>query len=247
MYIEKLVQDPRCTSRQVFLERCILNPTQIAVIERFTRAQAKSMLWHSLRTGRVTSSNFGGAISLATRNVEPSMSFLNYLLKTKDISNIPAIKYGIDNESVAIREYEQEFGCKVEKCGIFMDTCGYLGGSPDGLVGSDGIVEIKCPFRMKASSNMADFHRLGFLKKNSKDQFEVVTSHKYYHQIQGNLYLTKRKFCDFVVWTPQIMLCIRISQDLLWQDNIGLIQLYYVEKLVPKIKEFFENGGNLRE
>ena len=203
------------------------------------------MLWHSLRTGRVTSSNFGAAISLARRNVEPSKSFLNYLLKTKDISHLAAIKYGVDNESVAIKEYEQEFGLKVFKCGIFLDTCGFIGGSPDGLVGSDGIIEIKCPFKMRDAEEVTELDGLGYLKKNEQNKFELSTSHKYYHQIQGNLYLTNRKFCDFVVWTPRVMLCIRILQDTIWQDNIGMLQLYYLEKLVPKIQEFYMNDETL--
>ena len=135
--------------------------------------------------------------------MEPSKSFLDYLLKTKDISNVPAIKYGIENESVAIKEYEKEFGYKVAKCGIFLDSCGFLGGSPDGLVGNDGIIEVKCPFQMKNTTSITDFNRLGYLKKNDENKFEVNTSHKYYHQIQGNLYLTKRKHCDFVVWKEQ--------------------------------------------
>ena len=177
--------------------------------------------------------------------MEPSKSFLDYLLKTKDISNVPAIKYGIENESVAIKEYEKEFGYKVAKCGIFLDSCGFLGGSPDGLVGNDGIIEVKCPFQMKSTTNITDFNRLGYLKKNDENKFEVNTSHKYYHQIQGNLYLTKRKHCDFVVWTPLVMLCIRILQDLPWQDNIGMMQLYYLEKVFPKIVEFYQNRGKL--
>lgn len=62
-------------------------------------------------------------------------------------------------------------------------------GSPDGLVGSDGIVEIKCP---KATTHMQ------YLTKH-KD-----LSNEYWLQTQGYLFLTGREWCDLISFNPDL-------------------------------------------
>ena len=164
---------------------------------------------------------------------------MNYLMKTKDLSKMPAIKHGVDHEGTAVREYEQEFGVQVKKCGIFLNNCGILGGSPDGLVGEDGILEIKCPYKVKDVTAITDLSRLGYLKKTPTGDYSLITSHKYYHQLQGNIYLTQRAWCDFVIWTPRLMYCIRIARDTHWEENIGLMQLYFVEWVLPRLRMWY--------
>ena len=225
--------------RDYFMTQCKLEPRQIQTIQKFTVAQAQSLLWLAVRRGRITSSNFGGAISLARRNVDPTQSFTNYLLKSKDISKMPAVKYGIDYESTAVQDYENAFEKKVVRCGIFMSECGMLGGSPDGLVDDDGIIEIKCPYKIKDINSANDLSRLGYLHKNHEGHYELSDTHKYYHQVQGNLYVTNRSYCDFIVWSAKLLYCIRILRDPTWEQNIGLMQTYYIEKVLPCLENFY--------
>ena len=152
---------------------------------------------------------------------------------------MPAVKYGVDNENYAIQQYEEQFRRCVVKCGIYFHSCGFLGGSPDGLIESDGIVEVKCPYRLKDAPDNKSLHRLGYLKMRSDLKYEIVRTHKYFHQIQGNLYFTERSFCDFIIWAPKIMICIRVDKDPIWEENLTLLKEYYVEKVCPKIKEFY--------
>lgn len=63
------------------------------------------------------------------------------ILNGKNLDSVPSIRHGMDNEFIAIKQFELEAKVKVERCGIFIDKeHAFLGASPDGLV------EIKCPF-----------------------------------------------------------------------------------------------------
>lgn len=54
------------------------------------------------------------------------------------------MKYGVENESNAIKFIENQLKKKVTSTGIWFHTNGILGASPDGLVDEDKIVEVKC-------------------------------------------------------------------------------------------------------
>lgn len=57
-----------------------------------------------------------------------------------------AVQYGILNEPVALELYREERGVTAQPCGMFIDLIhGFLATSPDGLIGTDGIAEVKCP------------------------------------------------------------------------------------------------------
>ena len=154
---------------------------------------------------------------------------------------MPPVKYGCEHEEDAIRQYETECSQSVVKCGVFLHSSGLLGGSPDGLLDSDGIVEIKCPYQLRDCQETNAFDRLGYLKKGKDLSYELVRTHKYFHQIQGNLFFTNRDFCDLVVWSPHFMIRVRVDKDPSWGDNITLLQNYYIETVYPKIREFYTN------
>lgn len=62
----------------------------------------------------------------------------------------PAMQYGRDNEPKAIERLETDKGVNVKKCGLFVDReYPYLAATPDGLVGEDTVVEVKCPENSK--------------------------------------------------------------------------------------------------
>lgn len=79
----------------------------------------------------------------------------------------------------------------VEEVGFVLRDDRQVGGSPDGFVGDDGLVEIKCP--------MAKAH-IGYLLDDG-------TPHR--GQIQGLLYLTGREWCDLVVYSDYLPKLVR--------------------------------------
>ncbi|KAK9728160.1 YqaJ-like viral recombinase domain [Popillia japonica] len=60
-----------------------------------------------------------------------------------------ATKYGVENEGVAIKDFEEIYNVAVNTCGFFIHSSHpyLIGASPDGLTGNDGIIEIKCPLK----------------------------------------------------------------------------------------------------
>ena len=87
-----------------------------------------------------------------------------------------------------------------------------MGASPDGLVTDlseihpDGLVEIKCPARAEKFTLLElcidRQQKSSFFLKYVNGKYQLKKGHNYYHQIQGQLHITCRQWCDFVVWTP---------------------------------------------
>ena len=65
------------------------------------------------------------------------------------LENNKTISWGLVHEDEAIKQYKRESGRDVYAVGLWLSECGMLGCSPDGLIGSDGVIEVKCPFSLK--------------------------------------------------------------------------------------------------
>ena len=96
--------------------------------------------------------------------------------------------WGVDKEDEARRLYELETGNKVTRVGIAMHpTIKNFGGSPDGLIGKEGFIEIKCP----------DSHNhMRTLRTGEIDE-------KYLFQMHALMSVTELQFCDFISYDPR--------------------------------------------
>lgn len=115
------------------------------------------------------------------------------ILDYKDI-NTREVVWGKENEITAILEYEKRTGYKVIES-PFIPYKDFFGGSPDGLVDTDGFIEVKCPFNGSIHVKYLLFESQEELKKEKPD---------YYAQIQGNFIVTKRSWCDFISFDPRV-------------------------------------------
>ena len=109
-----------------------------------------------------------------------------------------------------------------------------LGASPDGLVGEDYVLEVKCPFSQREES-LEDFIKKNtfFLEKNGSIH-SLKRNHIYWHQVQVQMYLTKGNNCYFV-WTKSWSAIVHVEKDPSWEGNIVKLRNIYFEKLLPKI------------
>nr|CAH7712585.1 unnamed protein product [Callosobruchus chinensis] len=166
-----------------------------------TKGQSANDMWLVVRKNRLTSSNFGTVLAASRRNKHPP-SLSRKLTESYTLDGIKAIQWGKEHEANGVRVLEEKYGLKVQPTGIWLHTCAFLGGSPDGLIEDYGIVEVKCHFKHQESTSLIndlkDQTYILFFDDN-KD-LQLNTNNDYYHQIQGNLWLTNRKIC----WQVQV-------------------------------------------
>ena len=122
------------------------------------------------------------------------------------------MKYGLESESAAVKKYEIQTSLSVSPTGLWISPqFSYSACSPDGLVGDDGLLEIKSLkiFHDNTIDQVVnDTDRVLVSKDNlnkqclaiKDNQCNIKESHNYYYQIQCQLLVTERKFCDFVLY-----------------------------------------------
>lgn len=107
----------------------------------------------------------------------------------QDTYQTPAMLHGINTEAEARDCYVFRTDAAVETCGLFRHpTINGTHASPDGLVGSDGLLEIKCP----SSSTHID------------TLLEAGIPSKYVLQMQWQMACTGRAWCDFISFDPRL-------------------------------------------
>ena len=184
--------------------------TTFTTEDRIEAVQQGTEAWHQLRMGKVTASRV--ADLLAKTKTGPSASRGNYLIElalqrvTKTIEESytnAAMEWGTQTEPQARVAYEVKTGNFVDQV-AFIDhpTIAGFGCSPDGIVDSDGLIEIKCP-------NSAT--HWSYIKANEPPN-------KYFIQMQAQMAVTGAKWCDFVSFDPRMpersqLLVVRVMRD----------------------------------
>lgn len=152
--------------------------------------------WHACRLGKVTASRIADVMARTKTGYGASRG--NYMadLLVERLNGLPtdgftnaAMQWGTDQEPHARDAYSFITLQDVDQVG-FIDhpTIAMTGASPDGLVGPDGLVEIKCP--------------------NTKTHLEFLETDiipdKYIKQMHWQMICTGRIWCDFVSYDPRI-------------------------------------------
>jgi len=152
--------------------------------------------WFAARLGKVTASRVADLVGKtktgysATRDNYMAQLVVERLTQTKAESYTnAAMQWGTDQEPFARAAYEAAQGVMVEEVGFVRHpTIEWAGASPDGLVGDDGLVEIKSP--------------------NTATMIETLLSQKvpgkYFAQMQFQMACTGRKWTDYVVFDPRM-------------------------------------------
>lgn len=179
--------------------------------------EQRSPEWFAARCGKATASCIADII--ATTKTGWGASRANYAAKlvaerltgvsAEGFSNA-AMQWGTDMEPEAREAYSFRQDVDVAEI-AFVDhpTIAMSGASPDGLVGDDGLVEIKCPI---TATHIATL--LG----------GSVPS-KYYTQIQWQLACTGRKWCDFASYDPRLPESMRLFVERVHRDDDEIARL----------------------
>lgn len=188
--------------------------------------QQGSQDWLELRLGKVTASKFSDVMTNGRGN-KPSVTAKSYMIKlvAEILRGEPmpffeneAMRWGTETEPQARAMYELKNNVDVKEV-AFVELNDFVGVSPDGLVGDDGLLEIKCPNTETQIKRFLD--GTGLPKE-------------YEAQVQGQLWVTGRKWCDFVSFDPRIDVEASYIQTRVYRDED------YIAKLEEKVTAFVE-------
>lgn len=188
--------------------------------------------WLALRCGKVTASRVADVIAKTKTGYGASRA--NYMaeLIAERLTGEPAEKFtnaamawGTEKEPEARDLYAFMVDAEVQQVGLIehpnINDCG---ASPDGLVGDDGLVEIKCP--------------------NTATHIDTLLGQtvpaKYVTQMQWQMACTGRRWCDFVSYDPRLpdsmrLFIKRVERDQAAIDDMSGEVIAFLAELNDKV------------
>jgi putative phage-type endonuclease len=190
--------------------------------------------WHAMRVGRVTASRVADIIRKTKSGYSTSRA--NYLaeLIAEKLTGVPAphfesgpMKWGTEQEPNARDAYEFKTACEVVPVGfVIHPAIRDSGASPDGFVGTDGLVEFKCPL--------------------TATHIETLLTERidpdYVTQMQWQMACTGRKWCDWVSYDPRMpeslkLFVQRVERDQNRIDELEAAVLGFLDELAKKLAQ----------
>lgn len=203
--------------------------------------------WHELRCGKATASRIADIVAKTKTGWGASRANYRAELVAERLTGTvgerftnAAMQWGVDTEPHARVAYEFYTGNDVTQVGFVPHpSIGMTGASPDGLVGDDGLVEIKCP----GTATHIDTLLGGTVPA------------KYVTQMLWQMACTGRAWCDFVSFDPRLpeamrMFVQRIERD---DDRIAELEteviafLREVDDTVRSLRSKYEPADDLPE
>lgn len=174
--------------------------------------------WYNFRKGKMTASNADTIIANG-KGLETYIYNLmaEYYSSAEKENYINAdMQRGIDLEPEAKIEFQFYTGLDIKEVGC-VELNEYILASPDGLIGDDGLIEIKCP-------NDSIYFKL-LLSNNIKPE--------YIAQMQMQMYVTDRQYCYFVSYNPN------------FEKSLYIKKINRDEEMIEKLKKGLERGTQL--
>jgi len=186
--------------------------------------EQKSEEWFKARLGKVTASRVADVIAKTKTGYSASRENYMAQLVVERLTNTQAesftnaaMQWGTDQEPFARAAYEVQQNVLVDETGLVdHPTIEMAGASPDGLVGEDGLVEIKCP--------------------NTATHIDTLLTQtvpaKYITQMQFQMACTGRQWCDFVSFDPRMPPKAQIFVKRVPRDDA------FIKEIESEIKKF---------
>lgn len=171
--------------------------------------------WNELRRGIPTASNFDKILTSEGKVSKQRRAFMLQLVAERlridfDSVSTAAMDAGRVMEPEAVRWYEFTQGVETEPIGFCTLDDGTAGASPDRFVCENGQLEIKCPLPKTQLGYLLDPHKRGAYPD-------------YMVQVQGQLWITGRQWCDVVSYSQMLPPAIvRVERDQPFIDALAL-------------------------
>lgn len=189
--------------------------------------------WLLMRLRKVTASRVKDVLTKGRGNT-PSKTAESYMMEliaealtgqSKPFFENDAMKWGTETEPQARSMYSVNNDFVAVKEVAFVEHNKFIGISPDGLVGDDGLLEIKCP------------NTTTQIKRALSDDYAA----DYKAQIQMQLWVTERKWCDFVSFDPRLDCAAGYLQQRVERDE------EYIAEMKTKVYAFIDRMNLLIE
>lgn len=160
-------------------------------------------------------------------------------------------RWGCKHEESAKQAYEKLH--QLSHTSLTLESAGFkissqhpfIGATPDGYVHcsccGSGVIEIKCPHCAKdmyvddAASNIKSF----CLTKDSDGNIKLSRDHVYYYQVQMQLFVTDKAYCDFILWTEkdgQTPYVERITPDIVFfEEALAKAETFFKKCVIPEL------------
>ena len=198
--------------------------------------EQRSKEWFEARKGRITGS-IAGAILGLNPYMKPSDVMRNMVREwhgaEREFKGNIATDYGTANEQTAISSLEMfHLDQPVEETGFHVHPeHDWLGASPDGFIGEDGIAEIKCPFGQRGKE---------------LPEFKSLTDQPHYFaQVQIEMACTGRTWAKFYQWAPNGDAVEEHAFSQSWFDDAlpklkAFYDSYLIEREMPNAQRYLE-------
>lgn len=212
--------------------------------------------WRQYRAGSVTGSGFSDVLMKLKSGAESKVKQTYRMqLLAERITGLPApeiyapaLAWGKENEDIARTAYEMYMAKQgtpvfVKQAGFIQHkTLDWVGVSVDGLVGEHGIIEIKNPWNtanhLLTIINASKVLAAALL--NAQDDPLVPVPPEHLPQIQGNLWVTERDFCDFISFDVRVPEHLQLYVARVYRDEA------YIKNLETEVVKFLnEIEGNV--
>ncbi|KAK7893342.1 hypothetical protein WMY93_022494 [Mugilogobius chulae] len=225
---------------------------QASQVERVSRFQAFSKEWHQFRLGRITASRLKSVCHTTVEN--PAQSVIKNICNPTKFSTA-ATRWGCAHEKDALERYKMEMktlhaSFSIQDSGFVINPkYPYMGATPDSLVSCEccgnGCVEVKCPFCLRAGKIEDNLGSKSCLEINQDHKLQLKHTHQYYYQVQCQMFLCERDYCDFVVWTEKDVHFERIEPDeLFWQEISSKASVFFDSVILPElVAKFFSRSA----
>jgi putative phage-type endonuclease len=196
--------------------------------------------WFAARLGKATASRIADIVAktktgwgASRANYEAQLIAERLTETAAESYTNAAMQWGIDTEPQARRAYEFMADAEVEGVG-FVEHPGleWSGASPDGLVGENGLLEIKCP---ATATHIATL--LG-----------AAIPGKYIKQVQWQLACTGRQWCDWVSYDPRMPENMCLFVERIGRDDALITELEkevrrFMDEVAGKVAKLIEQYG----
>lgn len=174
--------------------------------------------WLAVRAGKFTGSRFADLMAVTKSGPSASRANLLVTLALERLTGQPeetfqndAMRRGSELEPLARGAYEAQTGELVEQVAfITHGVHAFCGVSPDGLLGADGMLELKCP--------ASQAKHLAALRTGAHAQ-------EYRWQIQGQLWVANRQWCDATSYDPRFPEGLQLAIKRVQRDEAAIREL----------------------